>query len=177
LDVGRIMQRFISSSLAGCFLALAAACATEAPLSVRRNNGPPLFIVPSTTCQSDLGGGPGPTAVPDTALCEEVAAALKQALRDVGYRVVESPEDPHVANVRIAARQASGPLEGRATALLAVQVVIESGGAEIDRAVEDGDAAATTADTRMQLRSFARVIAQELARSPRMKDAGLAPGS
>jgi hypothetical protein len=55
--------------------------------------------------------------------------------------------------------------------------VIESGGAEIDRAVEDGDAAATTADTRMQLRSFARVIAQELARSPRMKDAGLAPGS
>jgi hypothetical protein len=114
--------------------------------------------------------------VPDAVLCEDLVTALKQALRDVGYRVVESPDDPHVANVRIAARQTPmTDADRRPAAFLAVQVIVESDGQEVDRAVEDGDA--SDEGSKSQVRGFARAIANELARSRRMKAAGLVPGS
>jgi hypothetical protein len=143
---------------------------------VRRASGPPIFVLPEAVCRSDLGSGPTAGMVPDAALCDDLVIALKQAFRDVGYRVVESPEDPHVANVHVAARQTpGGDVERGASAFLAVQVIIESGGEEVERAVENGEGAESDSE-KSQVRTFARSIANELARSRRMKEAGLVPG-
>jgi hypothetical protein len=158
-------------------LALASACAAEQPAVRRPATGPPIFILPEAVCSSDASSGPTTGMVPDAALCEDLVVALKQAFRDIGYRVVESPDDPHVANVRIAARQSfTTDSDRRPTSFLAVQVMVESEGQEIDRAVEDGDGSLDGGE-KAQVRSFARAIATELAHSRRMRAAGLVPSS
>jgi hypothetical protein len=170
------MQRF-SVFAPVVALSLAAACAAEQPALRPSANGPPIFVLPEATCRSDVGLGPAAGATPDAALCDDLLAALKEALRDVGYRVVDSPDDPHVANLRLAARQSpTTDADHRPSSFLAVQVTVESEGIEVDRAVEDGEASEGGGEKR-QVRTLARAIAIELARSRRMRAAGLVPGS
>jgi hypothetical protein len=170
------MHRAIQASLLVTTVATVAACATQPPV-VHPGNGPPLFVVPEASCRSDVGLGPTAGALPDSALCEDLVLDLKQALRDVGYKVVETPDDPHLANLRIVARQTpnSDP-DHRGGAYLTIQVTVESVGEEIDRAVEDGDGSDQDGE-RSQIRAFARALATELAHSRRMRAAGLVPGS
>jgi hypothetical protein len=150
-----------------CLLALAAAaCAGQQPV-VRRADGPPILVGPDAICRSvsDPHGGEG-VLVSDGQLCGDLVEAFKGALERVGYRVVDTPDDPHVARARIVAHQSlAGPATGAEAAFLTVQVLIVSNGEEIERAAEDGNTWDAGGE-RQQVRDFARAIAVATCRQP-----------
>jgi hypothetical protein len=167
------MTRSICLLAAGVF---AVGCATTQAAMAPPGSGPALFVSPQASCHSD-GGGAGPGMIPDSQLCTDLLAAIKGALNDVGYRVVESADAPHVANARIVANQRRGTdHDNKPAAFVTVQVLVESHGEEVERAAEDGNPADDGGE-HAEVKSFATAIANELAHSPRMKGAGLVPGT
>jgi hypothetical protein len=167
------MPRLLSA-LAVSVVALG--CATTQAPRTPPGSGPPLYVVPEASCVSDAGS-PAAGMVPDAQLCQDLLAAIKRALYGVGYRVVDTPDEPHAASARVAAHQRSGKDDdNRPTAFVTVQVVVESEGMEVERAAEDGNPVADGGE-KNEVQTFAGAIANELAHSARMRRAGLVPGT
>jgi hypothetical protein len=156
--------------------ALVAGCATTSAPRPPPGAGPPLFVQPEASCSSE-GGSRIPGLIPDAQLCQDLLAALKRALYDVGYHVVEQAAEPHAASARLVARQqAATDRDDKPTSFVTVQVLVEAHGEEVERAAEDGYRAEDGGEA-AEVKSFASAIANELAHSPRMRGAGLIPGS
>jgi hypothetical protein len=155
---------------------LSVGCATTQAAKAPPGSGPALFVLPNASCHSDAGGAAA-GMIPDGQLCTELLSAIKGALNDVGYHVVDSAEAPHAASARIIASQRRGTgRDDKPSAFVTVQVLVETNGQEVERAAEDGSPADDGGE-RAEVQSFASAIANELAHSPRMKGAGLVPGT
>jgi hypothetical protein len=157
-------------------ICLLVGCATIHAARPAPGSGPPLYVQPQATCASD-GGGKAAGMVPDAQLCQDLLAALKHALHDVGYHVVEAASEPHAASARIVAHQQSATdRDNHPTSFVTVQVVVEAHGEEVERAAEDGNSADDGGEA-AEVQGFATAIANELAHSPRLRGAGLVPGA
>jgi hypothetical protein len=145
----------------------------QRPPAVPPGSGPPLYVARNATCRSDLRSQAVPGLASDSQFCRDLVAAMERALNDVGYRVVDHPDQPHAAQVHVfGQRSGITDTDGSARTVVTVQVMIEAIGDEIERAVEDGSVA-DAARQDQELDSVTRVLAEDLARSPRMKRASL----
>jgi hypothetical protein len=161
--------------LTALLICLVVGCATTRAPKPAPGSGPSLFVQPEASCASD-GGGKAAGMVPDAQLCQDLLGALKSALNDVGYRVVEQASEPHAASARVVAHQQSATdRDNHPTSFVTVQVLVEAHGEEIERTAEDGNSADDGGEA-AEVKSFASAIANDLAHSPRMRGAGLVPG-
>jgi hypothetical protein len=147
----------------------------QKPPTVPPGSGPPLYVARDAACRSDLTAHAVPGLASDPQFCRDLVMAVERALNDAGYRVVDHPDQPHAAKVHIfGQRSGSVDSDGSPRTLLTVQVMVESIGDEVERAVEDGSVADSTRQE-LEVDALARVLAEQLARSPRMKRAELVP--
>jgi hypothetical protein len=151
------------------------ACATTAPaLRPTPGAGPPLYVMPNPTCSDVEPTAPG--MIPDAELCGDLLTAIKRALNDAGYRIVERDDEPHAASVRVFAQQRSATdRNDKPTSFVLAQVMIDSAGEELERATADGNRADDGGE-KAEVQSFASSIVDELVHSPRLRRAGLLPG-
>jgi hypothetical protein len=168
------MTRSPRRCVLGLVLGLAG-CATSGG-AVKPGSGPAIAVGGEAMCRS-IPGSNGKTTglVPDAQLCSDLVSALKEELHGAGYKIA-SADDPHAAAATIIAHQTIAPTGGREAPFLTVQVSIASGGREVDRSAKDGNTV-EAGGNKVQVRAFAKEIAGELARSAKMRAAGLAPGS
>ena len=155
---------------------LVAGCATVAgPPPVPPGSGPPLYVARDATCRSDLHAQAVPGMASDPQFCRDLVAALQRALNDVGYKVIDHPDQPHAAKVHVfGQRSGTTDSDGTPRTMMTIQLMIESIGDEVERAVEDGSVT-DAAKQEQEIESVARVLAEQLARSPRMRKAELIP--
>jgi hypothetical protein len=156
-------------------LLLAACPVIQKPPSIPPGSGPPLYVARDAACRSDLTAHAVPGLTSDPQFCRDLVMALERALNDAGYRIVDHPDQPHAAKVHIfGQRSGSVDTDGSPRALLTVQVMVEAIGDEVERAVEDGSVTDSNRQE-MEVDTLARVLAEQLTRSPRMKRAELVP--
>jgi hypothetical protein len=158
-------------------LLLGAGCAlTQRSPSIPPGSGPPLYVARDATCRSDLRAHAVSGLVSDPQFCRDLVGALERALNDAGYRIVDHPDQPHAAKVHIFGQRSgtTDSADGSPRALLTVQVMIEAIGDEVERAVEDGSIGDSTRQEQ-ELDVVARILAEDLSRSARMRRAALVP--
>ena len=157
-------------------LFVAGACATSETVA-KPGSGPVIVVGDEAQCRSVPGSGGTTTGlVPDAQLCTDLIVALKEELHGAGYKIAPSTDAPHAAAASIIAHQSLAPVAGqREAAFLTVQVTVASDGREVERAAQDGNTT-DAGGNKQQVRAFARAIATDLARSSRMRAAGLVPG-
>jgi hypothetical protein len=147
----------------------------QRPPAVPPGSGPPLYVARDASCRSDLHAHAVPGLASDSQFCRDLVVSLERALNEVGYRVVDHPDQPHAAKIHLfGQRSGSVDTDGSPRTLLTVQVMVEAIGDEVERAVEDGSVA-DAARQEIEVDSLARVLAEELASSPRMRRAALVP--
>jgi hypothetical protein len=147
----------------------------QRPPAVPPGSGPPLYVARNATCRSDLRAQAVPGLATDSQFCRDMVAAMERALNDVGYRIVDHPDQPHAAQVHLfGQRSGITDTDGSARTVVTIQVMIESIGDEIERAVEDGSVA-DAARQDQEIDAVTRVLAEELTRSARMRRADLIP--
>jgi hypothetical protein len=157
-------------------LMLGAACPViQKPPAVPPGSGPPLYVARDAACRSDLHAHAVSGLSSDSQFCRDLVVSLERALNETGYRVVDHPDQPHAAKVHIfGQRSGSVDSDGSPRTLLTVQVTVEAIGDEVERAVEDGSVADATRQD-VEVDALTRVLAEQLARSPRMRRADLVP--
>jgi hypothetical protein len=158
-----------------CLLAATGCATVSGPPPIPPGSGPPLYVARDASCRSDLHAHAVPGLASDPQFCRDLVQAMERALNDAGYRIVQHPDEPHAAKVHIfGQRSGTTDSDGGPRALLTVQVMIEAIGDEVERAVEDGSVA-DSLKQEVEVDAVARVIAEDLARSPRMRRANLIP--
>jgi hypothetical protein len=156
----------------GCLFILA--CTTTAPaLRPTPGVGPPLYVMPNAICSDAEPSAPG--MIPDAELCGDLVTAIKKALNDAGYRIVEHADEPYAASVRVVAQQRSATdRNDKPTSFVLAQVLIDSAGEELERATADGNSADDGGE-KAEVQSLASSMVDELVHSPRLRHAGLVP--
>jgi hypothetical protein len=167
------MLRFVRRCVPLLALSLAVGCATSGR-AARPGSGPAIAVGGEAQCRS-IPGANGKTTglIPDRQLCADLVSALKEELHGAGYKIASTAE-PHLAEASIIAHQSLAPDGPREAAYLTVQVTIASNGHEVDQAAQDGNTT-DAGGNKLQVRAFARAIAVDLARSAKMRAAGLSP--
>jgi hypothetical protein len=160
----------------GLAFSLAAGCATSGH-AARPGSGPAIAVGGEAMCRS-IPGSNGKTTglIPDAELCSDLVSALKEELHGAGYKIASADDPGAAAAATIIAHQTLARSGDRESPFLTVQVSIASAGHEVDRSAKDGNTT-EAGGNKVQVRAFAKEIASDLARSAKMRAAGLAPGS